>query len=38
MNQADNVYIAERRIMVCANNSWKNICEDTYVSMNPPNE
>lgn len=37
-NQTDNVYIAERRIMVCANNSWTNICEDTYVSMGPPNE
>jgi hypothetical protein len=34
----DNVYIAERRMLVCANNTWKNVCEDTYVSMSPPNE
>lgn len=35
---SDNVYIAERRVIVCANNTWKNVCEDTYVSMSPPNE
>jgi len=34
----NNVYISERRIIVSANNTWKNICEDTYVSMSPPNE
>lgn len=36
--QTDNVYISERRILVSANNTWKNITEDTYVSMGPPNE
>ena len=36
--QTDNVIIAERRVVVCANNSWTNICEDTYVSMGRPNE
>ena len=34
----DNVYISERRIMVSVNNTWKNMNEDTYVSMGPPNE
>jgi hypothetical protein len=34
----DNVYINERRIIVCANNAWKNVSEDTYVSMGAPNE
>lgn len=25
-------------MVVCANNSWINICEDKYVSMNRPDE
>jgi hypothetical protein len=37
-NFNDNVYIDERRILVSCNNTWRNITDDTYVSMNPPNE
>jgi hypothetical protein len=33
----NNVYIAERRVIVSAHNTWKNICEDTHVSLDPPN-
>lgn len=36
--QLDNVYISERRIIVTASNAWKNVNEETYVSMGPPNE
>lgn len=34
----DNVYICERRIIVRANNTWKDVNEETYVSMGPPTE
>lgn len=37
-NASDNVYISERRIIVSINNTWKNVNDDTYVSMGPPNE
>ena len=35
---SSNVYIDERRIMVSANNTWRNITDDAYVSMSAPNE
>ncbi len=34
----DAVLIEERRIIVSANNTWKNIVEDAYVSMGSPNQ
>jgi len=34
----DNVLIDERRITVSVNNTWKNIVEDSYVSMSSPNQ
>lgn len=37
MDGGENVYIDERRIMVSANNTWRNITDDTYVSMGAPN-
>ena len=37
-NETDNVYISERRILVCANNTWKNINEEVYLSLGPPSE
>jgi hypothetical protein len=36
--EGENVYIDERRIMVSANNTWRNITDDTYVSMGAPNQ
>jgi hypothetical protein len=36
-NNHDNVLIDERRITVSVNNTWKNIVEDSYVSMSTPN-
>lgn len=35
---SDNVYIDERRILVYANNTWRNITDEAYVSLDPPNE
>lgn len=35
---SDNVIIKERRMVISANNSWRDICEDKYVSMSRPNE
>jgi len=36
--ESEQVFIEERRIMVSANNTWKNITDDTYVSMGAPNQ
>jgi hypothetical protein len=33
----ETVIIDERRIIVSVNNTWKNIVEDSYVSMSTPN-
>ena len=38
INNNDNVLIDERRITVSVNNTWKNIVEDSYVSMSTPNQ
>jgi hypothetical protein len=34
---SSNVFIDERRIIVSVNNTWKNVQEDVYLSMSPPN-
>jgi len=33
----ESVIIDERRIIVSVNNTWRNIVEDSYVSMRAPN-
>ena len=33
----ENVIIDERRMIVSVNNTWKNVVEDSYVSMTSPN-
>eukprot|EP00347_Sterkiella_histriomuscorum_P000155 403376962 len=37
-NVSDSVIIQERRMVVSANNTWKNICDDSYLSLSRPNE
>lgn len=34
----DNVYISERRVIVTAHNTWKNVNEECIISMSPPDE
>jgi hypothetical protein len=34
----ENVLIDERRIIVSVNNTWRNVVEDSYVSMSSPSQ
>jgi len=37
-NENDNVHISERRVTVGVNNTWKNLSDENFIQMGPPNE